>query len=154
VAEGRLYREAGEGVEYWESWVNDDGTAVVHYGRLGERGQVEEFSDPDAFADYLGPRVRELHAEGFRNVPEDEHATVMLQWPRSAVPDDVDGTEELWDRVEELVNEELGWTGLGRCTGIDLSSELTAMAEAVDARLAVKVLASALVQSGLPPADR
>ena len=145
----KLYRDTAEGVEYWESWVHD-GKAVVHYGKLGERGTMEEFSSLSEFADYLGPKSDELHAAGYRNVPEEEHEIVLAQWPRDVVPRDIDEMEALWDRIERWVNEELGWTGLGRCVGVDLSTELVAIAEVVDVDLAVKVLATALMQSDLP----
>ncbi len=148
----KLYRTSQDGaVEYWESWVEDGGRAVVHWGRLGERGEVRSF-DGDEFAAYLAPKVRALHAEGYRDVPEEEQAFLLVAWPPDALPYESDDVEVLWDRVELLVDEELGWTGLGRCTGVDFSSELVAMAVAVDAGLAVGVLAAALSAAADLPA--
>ena len=145
----KLYRRTADGLEYWEHWTND-GVTTVHTGRVGERGDVERFEDKDAFAAFFARTMPELLQSGFRGIPEDEHASILVQWPPDTVPEALDEIEALWDNVEHLVNEELGWTGLGHCSGVDYSSELTAMAEAVDADLAVKVLADALAHSDLP----
>lgn len=149
MAPAKLYRRTDDGLEYWESWVDDGGRAVVHSGRVGERGEVEEL-DQAEFTAYVARKTPELYAAGFRAIPDEEHAIVSVQWPRSALPEDTGALDELWDKIELWVNEELGWTGLGRCTGVDLSTELVALAEAVDADLAVKVLADSLAGGELP----
>ena len=146
----KLYRQTDDGVDYWESWVEDGGRAVVHWGRLGERGEVRKFDTTEEFTAYLAPKTMELHAGGFRNIPEEEHAFLLVMIPADAVPYATEDVEALWDRLEHWVNEELGWTGLGHCTGVDYSSEMVAMAEAVDPRLAVKVFGEAFASSGLP----
>jgi len=146
----KLYRRTGDGMEYWEHWTDDGGTTLVHSGKVGERGEVERFDDRDAFVAHLAEKTHELYREGFRNIPEDEHETVLVVWPRDGLPADTGELDALWEKIERWVNEELGWTGLGHCTGVDLSTELVAMGAVVDADLAVKVLAAALVQSDLP----
>ena len=145
----KLYRTTDDGMEFWESWM-DDGVATVNTGRVGERGEVLTF-DRAGFAAYVGQKAHELFAAGFRPIEPEDHEIVLVQWPRNLLPTDLTEMDALWDKVELWVNEELGWTGLGRCTGVDLSTELVAIAEAVDANLAVKVLAASLVQSDLPP---
>jgi hypothetical protein len=147
----KLYRRSGDRVEYWESWVEEGGDAVIHHGVLGERGTVERFADRGEYVERVAATVRELHAEGFANIPEEEHAELLVQIPPEAIPDP-DAVEPLWDRLELWVDETLGWTGLGHCTGVDYSSEMTAMALAVDADLAVRVLADSFPESGLPDA--
>jgi hypothetical protein len=146
----KQYRRTEDGVEYWESWVEEDGPAVVHWGRLGERGEVRRFEDRAEFSDYVRTKTFELHAAGFRAIDEEDHATVLVMIPPESLPYEAADVEALWARLESWVDEELGWTGLGRCTGVDLSSEMVALAIAVDARLAVEVLGAALPASGLP----
>ena len=151
------YRRTDEGVDYWTAW-ELGGEGFIRTGRVGEPATVERFPDRDEFAFAVSRWVRQAYAEGFRTA-RDEHAdedveppTVLVQWPRSAVPEDLDGLEELWDRVERWVDEELGSAGLGRSLGVDLSTELVVMAEAEDTAAAVRVLADSLVQRGDLPA--
>ena len=143
----KLYRRTGDGLEYWENWTRGDVT-VVHWGRVGERGEKLELG-PVEFAQDMGKKIHELH--DFHEIPEDEHALLLVVVPVEEVPRDLDELEALWDRLEGWLNEELGWTGLGHCDGVDKSNEMVAMGLVVDADLAVSVLAGSAVARELPP---
>jgi hypothetical protein len=50
--------------------------------------------------------------------------------------------------VNRLLNEELGWLGLGPCVKVDYSSELTFTAIAVDESLGIAAVCEALGRAG------
>ena len=58
--------------------------------------------------------------------------------------------DELWTRFERWTQQTLDTSGLGRCLGLDLSSELTSIAEVRDPSRAVDVLVAGLRGAGLP----
>lgn len=144
----KLYRATADGMEYWENWTRD-GTTTVHWGRVGERGEVRRFG-PAEFSEYLAEKVPGLYRAGFREIPQEDHVLLLVVVPAEGVPESVEATEALWDRLESWLNNELGWTGLGACGGVDLSNEMVAMADVVDADLAVKVLSESIGGADLP----
>jgi hypothetical protein len=73
---------------------------------------------------------------------------VLVQIPPEALPYEHDDVMAVWDRLEGWVNETLG----DACsnTGVDFSSEMTAMTDVEDPSAAVRALVEALPSSGLP----
>jgi hypothetical protein len=138
----KLYRSDSDMVEYWETWPVEERprTAVLHEGRLGEPG---------------ASKADEKQKAGFRPLSDEEHDFLLIKWSAAVLPDPR-AIEPAWDELELLVNDALGWSGLGRCLGMDYSGpsanqadwEMTAMALAVDAATAIPVLVRALSDAG------
>ena len=153
----KLYRSDSGTVDYWETWPVEErpGTAVVHEGRLGEPGTSEEVTCGDDFAAWAARQADDKQQAGFRPLSDEEHDVLLIKWSAAVLPDPR-AIDPLWDELERLVNEALGWSGLGRCLGMDYSGpsadqadwELTAMALAVDAATAIPVLVRALSETG------
>jgi hypothetical protein len=117
----KLYRTTGDKREYWEAWENDR-TITVHWGDLGERGETRELplKGREDSSKAIEREAEPARAEGFRSIAEGELARVVIQYR-------VDGMGTTKDlnlryKVENLMNEGLGWTGLGHCDGGDIGS--------------------------------
>ncbi len=128
-----------KGTGHWE----EGNKIVVHWGALGEDGEVQEVS-----ADRQGRRAvtrdeAERREEGYAEITEEEASTLIIQfkvvgWGSVA---DLDKRE----KVENLMNERLGWTGLGHCDGGDIGSgTINVFCMVVDPRLALQVALKAL----------
>jgi hypothetical protein len=153
----KLYRSDSGVVEYWETWPVEERprTAVLHEGRLGEPGASDEVACGDDFAAWAARQADQKQQAGFRPLSDEEHDVLLIKWSAAVLPDP-HAIEPVWDELELLVNEALGWSGLGRCLGMDYSGpsadkadwEMTAMALAVDAATAIPVLVRALSEAG------
>ena len=116
----KLYKISDLSKTYWETWDNDDGTHTVHWGVLGTTGQSKlvkgsKVNKPESI---IQKEINELVSEGFARI-EDEFI-LMIEY---AV--DGWGNEQDLDkrhRLEDRLNETLGWTGLGCCDGGSIGS--------------------------------
>ncbi|WP_336367915.1 hypothetical protein [Marinobacter sp. C2H3] len=116
----KLYRLAGSKKDYWETWDNGDGTHTVHWGKLGTHGQSKEIKGgllkkPETM---IQKEVDERVAAGFR--PADEEFTLLIEYPVDGMGSKED--VEKRHRLEDRMNETLGWTGLGNCDGGSIGS--------------------------------
>jgi len=118
----KLYKAIDGALHYWETWEANDGTAMVHWGVVGEKGQTQQvdsgiFSSRDRKVQKL---IDQRLAEGYSEIDEDGAYTLLIEYEVDGM-----GTTEDIDkrhRLEDRINETLGWTGLGRCDGGSIGS--------------------------------
>lgn len=145
----KLYKKSKDGTQYWEAW-DADGEVMVHWGTLGDRGQTQ------AIKLESGKRAsaiirRESNAprqEGYKSIPISRLARIVIQFPIEGMgtPQDLDKRVQ----VENLMNECLGWKGLGHCDGGDIGSgTINIFCFVVDAAAAVPHIVAELGTKGL-----
>jgi hypothetical protein len=118
----KLYKKTTHGAQYWEAW-DADGEVMVHWGTLGERGQtqsikVEAGKNPNTIIKCESKRPKR---EGYKTIPTSKLARIVIQYKI-----DGRGTTNDLDKcvqVESLMNECLGWKGLGHCDGATSGAE-------------------------------
>lgn len=113
----KLYRFSDSKKEYWETWPNADGSHTVHWGELGTNGQNKNVMHTKS-AKVIQEEIDEMVERGF--APASKEFTLMIEY-------DVDGMGNSADldkrhRLEDRMNETLGWTGLGNCDGGSIGS--------------------------------
>jgi hypothetical protein len=118
----KLYKFDSDPTKYWETWDNGDGSHTVHWGTLGDRGeskviQKSFFRTPESI---IQKEIDTLMADGYRPLEEDDERRLMIEFA-------VAGHGETHDlekrhRLEDRMNETLGWTGLGICDGGSMGS--------------------------------
>ena len=112
----KLYKFIDGSKSYWETWERD-GVHTVHWGTLGTQGksrEVRSFFFRKA-SDTIQKEIDQKTAEGFEPIESDEHATLLIEFS-------VNGMGSMTDldkrhRLEERMDQTLGWTGLGHCDG-------------------------------------
>ena len=118
----KLYRFADERKEYWETWDDGKGIHTVHWGQLGSRGETKTVKSTllRKAESTIQKDVDRLMDDGFRPVEPEAHATLMVEYAIHGMgtPADLDKRH----RLEERINETLGWTGLGACDGGSIGS--------------------------------
>lgn len=135
----KLYKLTDSKKEYWETWDNDDGTHTVHWGELGTTGQSKEvkgsfLKKPQSI---IQKEVDEMVSKGFR--PIDDEFTLLIEYQVDGMgsEDDIEKCHRLQDRM----NETLGWTGLGSCDGGSIGSGTMEVCNfVVDFELAKRVI--------------
>lgn len=116
----KLYKFTDTKKEYWETWDNDDGSHTVHWGELGTTGQSKEvkrslLKKPEKI---IQKEVDEMVSNGFR--PIDDEFTLLIEYAVDGMGSKED--VEKRHRLQDKMNETLGWAGLGHCDGGSIGS--------------------------------
>jgi len=132
----KLYKTGPFGVLYWETWP-DGPKHIIHWGIVGQRGQRVETTD----AENLQRSITERRAEGYSE--RTTLSQLVIQYATN-------GSRNVQDlrrrqRLESLLDETLGWTGLGYCDGGDIGSgTINIFCFVVDPAAAVECIVQAL----------
>lgn len=144
----KLYK-TGDQTHYWEAW----GTATevtIHWGVLGERGETREIAIK---ASENPNRIIEREAkapkkEGFKKIPSSKLERLIIQYQIDGMGEGSDLDKRI--KVEELMNECLGWKGLGHCDGGDMGSvTMNVFCFVVDAKKSVPHVVEELKENGI-----
>ncbi len=116
----KLYKLSDTDKKYWETWDNGDGSHTVHWGELGTRGQSKEvkgalLKKPEKI---IQKEVDEMVAKGF--MPIDDEFTLLIEYSIDGMGSKED--VEKRHRLQERMDETLGWAGLGNCDGGSIGS--------------------------------
>lgn len=118
----KLYKISDARKQYWETWSNGNGFHTVHWGELGTRGESKTIKSSffKKAETIIQKEVDGLVANGFRPIEQEEHATLVIEY----LVDGMGAQEDIEKRhrLEALMNETLGWTGLGACDGGSIGS--------------------------------
>ncbi|OJW72322.1 MAG: hypothetical protein BGO59_14350 [Spirosoma sp. 48-14] len=118
----KLYKLIDNQLYYWETWDKDEKTAIVHWGIVGQRGQDKEvkgglFSN---FRKTVQTEIDEKLKEGYAEFNEDNIAFLEVEYKIDGFGTDQDLDKR--HKLEEHLNELLGWTGLGHVDGGSIGS--------------------------------
>jgi len=118
----KLYKVGPDETRYWETWNNDDGTHTVHWGRLGDKGnsKIIKSSLFKKASDIIQAEADEVASEGFRPIDPEHHRILLIEYEVDGFGDGDDLSKR--HKLEERMNETLGWTGLGACDGGSIGS--------------------------------
>jgi hypothetical protein len=118
----KLYRFTDAKKDYWETWDNEDGSHTVHWGELGTLGQSKTVKSTllkKAKAS-IQKEIDTLVEQGFQQIDIEDHITLIVEYAVDGMGSKED--VEKRHRLEERLNELLGWTGLGACDGGSIGS--------------------------------
>jgi len=121
----KLYKKIGSKSYFWETWVNDK-IQTVHWGEVGKVGETKEYRT--YLSGMMTKKVRNLYkamlADGYKELTndsnDDEFQILLVEFEVDGFGTDAD--LEKRHRLEDRMNETLGWTGLGHCDGGSIGS--------------------------------
>lgn len=145
----KLYKRQPTHIQYWETW-EKEGQTCVHFGRVGERGETLWFppAQREAIAARLERDIASLRDTGYETIEDDDHVELVLQYRIARVGTTADLSRR--HKVEELIDECLGWTGNGRCDGGDVGSGTTnVFCFVIDPVAALEAVVTTLRREGL-----
>ena len=137
----KLYKTVNNETQYWETWNTNKTNAVIHSGNLGETGASKNIQKNSAteLQNEINNNIELKIQEGFKEVPIDDHYTIQINFKLKTWGNEKDLYRR--EEVRNIVTENLGWTGNGRCDDGDIGSgEMSLFAEVIDASLAIKTL--------------
>ena len=141
----KLYKLIDNKLHYWETWDKDDKTAFIHWGIVGQRGQNKEVKSGlfSNFRKSVQKEIDEKIKEGYKERDDNEVSFLEIEYIIDGF-----GTEQDLDkrhRLEEKMDEVLGWTGLGNCNGGSIGSgTMEVGCVVVDFEIAKKAIADNL----------
>jgi hypothetical protein len=118
----KLYRFSDTQNEYWETWEDDSGNHLVHWGVLGTRGNTRTVQSNISQQDtsIIQEEINDLVSGGFAPIDPENHAILMIEHAVEGMGNSSDLDKR--HRLEDRMNETLGWTGLGACDGGSIGS--------------------------------
>jgi hypothetical protein len=145
----KLYKKDPDATLYWEAW-DEEEEIVIHFGELGKTGETNtiplpEFEPPEAAIHREAQLARDA---GFHEIEHEDLYELIVRYPVK----NKGGLEDLEVayRLEEILNDALGWTGLGYCDMHELSAEhIDVYNYVVDPKIAIQPLIADLGCSGL-----
>lgn len=137
----KLYKSIDGVLHYWETWDSAENAALIHWGVVGEKGQNKELKS-GLFTNFRKAVQKEIDfksKEGYAPFDEDQMSYLEIVYQIDGF-----GSEEDLDkrhRLEERVDQTLGWTGLGHSDGGSIGSgTMEVGCQVVDFTIAKEVL--------------
>ncbi|MBF4463641.1 WGR domain-containing protein [Flavobacterium sp. LC2016-12] len=118
----KLYKVKDNQLYYWETWNKDEKTAIVHWGKVGERGEDKEVTG-NFFSNFKKKVLKEIAEkvkEGYAEFDKGRISYLEIEYIIDGF-----GTEhdlEKRHKLEAKMDEILGWTGLGHTDGGSIGS--------------------------------
>ena len=144
----KLYRFTDSSKEYWETWETGPGEQMVHWGKLGTRGSTKTVKTTflRKAEKTIQSEIDALIKQGYTSKPIEENAVLMIEFAVDGfgTPSDIEKRHRLQDRM----NETLGWTGLGACDGGSIGSDTMEVCNfVVDYEVAKRVIELDLLET-------
>lgn len=142
----KLYKQIDGKLHYNEAWAEPENGAIVeHWGVVGEKGEMRihplapNSDEDEAISSVLSGAVK----SGFAPFNEDDMRILLVEYAVEGMGTKTD-VQKLQD-LEGVLNESLGWTGLGHCDGNSIGSgTMEACCYVVDFEMAKSILAKDL----------
>lgn len=113
----KLYYISGQTKQYWETWDAGAGEHCIHWGALGTRGEQKTVRSTQSrnAESIIQEEIDDKVSLGFRPIEHEHHAILMIEYAVEGFGSGGDLGKR--HRLEDRMNETLGWTGLGACDG-------------------------------------
>lgn len=143
----KLYKVIDGELHYWESW-NKKKIYTIHWGKVGDNGDQREVKSSLLLnaKDEVVKEEKDKRSQGYKEL--DDLKTIFIQYKIDGfgTPKDLDKRYE----IENLMNENLGWTGVGHCDGGEIGSgTMNIFCLVVDISKAKNVIKSSLEKKDL-----
>ena len=147
----KLYKHINKQTLYWEAWDAGNRSVVIHWGVLGDVGHNKNVNIPkgESADTVIDRESKEPRSDGYKEIHIEDHTQIIVQFKTQGVWGDSDDLNKR-HRVEDILNECLGWTGNGDCDGGDIGSgTINVFLFVVDPYLAKDSIVAALKQNNL-----
>ena len=117
----KLYKRQPDGrLAYHETWVRGK-HITEHWGQVGTQGESRVHPIQSGDERYELERILAMAREGgFERVDRDRHRRLVVEYVVAGMGTVADLDKRV--RLENRLNETLGWTGLGHCDGGSIGS--------------------------------
>lgn len=118
----KLYKQIDNQLHYWECWEEGRRSGLVHWGVVGHEGEkkIVKAGLFSSFNKMIQEEIEQKLKEGYAEFDENNEVFLEIEYIIDGF-----GTKEDLDkrhRLEEVMNNLLGWTGLGAADGGSIGS--------------------------------
>jgi hypothetical protein len=147
----KLYKVIENQLHYWETWETGENSGLIHKGIAGDRGKDQEVKTD--YRNVIDRELERLVKEGYDEILPEDMDTLLIEFkPKGAT---AKTAPEHWERLEELLDNGLGWVGLGHCEGTEEENGImTVVCEVVDYSLAAAYIKAGLDDSEFKDYER
>jgi hypothetical protein len=118
----KLYKRVEDEILFWETWDIDDKSGAVNQGIVGQVGnyRVVKSGLLKSFRQKIQKEVDVVFENGYQEVDIEDHYTLLIEFlvDGMGTPEDIEKRTRLQDRMDDF----LGWNGLGHCDGGSIGS--------------------------------
>ncbi len=112
----KLYKKSQEALLYQEAWV-EGGLLYHHWGQIGETGEhtANAVKKGASKSKLIAGALKKAREDGYSPIDDDDRAVLQIEFKVVGF-----GTEADFDKRQKLqnrMNETLGWVGIGHCDG-------------------------------------
>ena len=113
----KLYKKINNVQYYWETWDVDKNTSVIHWGMVGEEGEnkIVKSSILKVFNKEIKKELDSKINDGYQPLDDDQVETLIIEYKIDGFGSENDFEKRT--RLQDSLNEFLGWRGLGNCDG-------------------------------------
>ncbi|GHS94278.1 hypothetical protein AGMMS49949_08020 [Alphaproteobacteria bacterium] len=135
----KLYKRQEGKFFYFEMWTNGP-TSIFHTGEVGTVGTDFESKRDDAF---IKKEIQKYLDDGYEEINEDDYKILLVEYKIDGLGSELD--LEKRHKLEDFLNNDLGWTGLGFVDGGSIGSgTMEVCCFVVDFDIAKKVIENKL----------
>jgi hypothetical protein len=119
----KLYKNISEKLHYWEAWIEEGNKCVVeHWGVVGERGEFINHPLPKKYkeAELLRFILAKALDDSYEPFDDDDLETLVVEYLLDGFGTSTDLDKR--NRLDDRLNETLGWTGVGHVDGGSIGS--------------------------------
>lgn len=136
----KLFKNESSCIKYAEIWKNND-LVCIHTGTVGEKGNYKTRKDV-TYDNYKQNFINEYASKGY---DEGTYYQLIVQFRTNKFLKSKQECIKLKDKVITILNEDLGWYGLGQVDGWDfgvckLNYELNIFNYVVDVNIAKELI--------------
>ncbi|MFV0565095.1 MAG: WGR domain-containing protein [Flavobacteriaceae bacterium] len=118
----KLYKLINNQLHYWETWNDNEKKAVVHWGAVGQKGQDKTVKAVSAtkLQQAIQNEINGKIEEGYEEFDDDKTSFLEIEYKINGFGTEQDLSKR--HRLEDEMDEVLGWTGLGHVDGGSIGS--------------------------------
>ena len=147
----KLYKKSAINTEYLEVWQNEQ-SVVIHTGKLGEDGEIESIEPEDnkSCDEIIAEQKDQALKNNYQEISLEDQHHLIIQYKQDKLTKQGKNIEDVQYKVEEIINETLGWTGNGHCDASDLGTNtINIFSFVIDPEIAKKSILETLKAENL-----
>ena len=78
----KLYKRIDNELHYWETWDKSEKIGIIHWGKVGERGEDKEVKSIKGlnFREEIQKEVNEKIAEGYSQIDSENQKVLLIEY--------------------------------------------------------------------------
>ncbi len=118
----KLYKKTKDGFKYWETWEETRKSGIIHFGDVGTEGESKLIKSKlfQSYSKIIQDEIKRILDDGYKELDDEDYEVLFIEFKIQGMGNE-DDLEKRY-RLQEKMDELLGWNGLGHCDGGSIGS--------------------------------